>query len=123
MPEQVDVRESWVALGDTFCFVIMIYPITIIAKGTMGYPLCDMVDAVDLAGPTGECLRSNEQTGESWVALGHMLVCFVVMIYPSTIISQGTMSYPLCDPVDAVDLASPIGQCLRSNEQTRENIG
>src|SRR4051812_47770337 len=38
------------------------------------------------------------------------------MIYLSTIICQGTMSYPLCDSVEAVDLAGPAGECLRSNE-------
>jgi len=52
-----------------------------------------------------------------------MFVCFVVMIYPITIVNHGTMGYPLCDLVDAVDLAGPTGQCLRSNEQTKENLG
>ena len=42
---------------------------------------------------------------------------------PIIIISQGTMGYPLCDPVDAVVLAGPTGHCLRSNEKTRRNLG
>jgi len=44
---------------------------------------------------------------ESWVALGHMLVCYIDMTYIHTNIAQGTMGYPLCDPVDAVDQEGP----------------
>ena len=51
-PEQVDVRESLVALVHMFvCFVVMVYPSTIMNHGTMGYPLCDSLDADDIAGP------------------------------------------------------------------------
>ena len=51
--EQADWRESWLALGHILGFhVDMTYTSTIIAKGTMLYPLWAPVDAVDQAGPT-----------------------------------------------------------------------
>ena len=52
-----------------------------------------------------------------------MLVFHVDMTYISTNIAQGIMGYPLWDLVDTVDLAGPTGQCLRSNEETGENLG
>ena len=52
-----------------------------------------------------------------------MLVFHVDMTYISTNIAQGTMGYPLWDLVAAFDLAGPTGRCLRSNEQTGDNLG
>ena len=52
-------------------------------------------------------MRERAKLRESCVELGHMLVFHVVMVYPSTIMNHGTMGYPLCDSLDADDIAGP----------------
>ena len=59
----------------------------------------------------------------SCAALGHMLVFHVVIVYPSSIISKGTMGYHLWDPVDVFDRTGLGDQFLRYNEQKGGNLG
>ena len=68
-------------------------------------------------------MRERAKFRESCVALGHMLVYHVVIVYLSSIISKGTMGYHLWDPVDVFDLTGPAGQFLRYNEQKEEILG
>jgi hypothetical protein len=68
-------------------------------------------------------MRERANLRESCVALGHMLVFHVVIVYPSSIISKGTMGYHLWDPVDVFDLTGSAGQFLRYNEQNEGILG
>ena len=90
----------------------MIYLSTIISQGTMSYPLCDPVDAVDLAAPQ---VSFYNQTSRLERILGSVrpyvdLFCAYDLPYHNHI--SRTMSYHLCDLVDAIDLVGPIGHFL-----------